>query len=168
MSLVQGWRSWHRGRYLLGRAAFLSEPMSLFGPISRPLLNEASTPIIRRALQRARIVGNFASVQALVQLAGFASGILLVRQLDPHELAFFTIANTMQGTINVLADMGISIGLMSIGGRVWQDRFRFGQLITTANGVRLRLGGAAIVISTPDSLLDALRETAHLPVTPRS
>src|SRR5450759_975536 len=47
--------------------------MSFFGPISRPLLNEATTPIIRRALQRARIVGNFAFVQALVQLIGFAS-----------------------------------------------------------------------------------------------
>lgn len=123
--------------------------MSLFGPISRPLLNEATMPIIRRALQHAKVVGNFASVQALVQLAGFASGILLVRQLDPQEFAFFTIANTMQGTINVLADMGISIGLMSIGGRVWQDRHRFGQLITTANRARLQLGGAAIVVSTP-------------------
>ncbi len=123
--------------------------MSLFGPISRPLLNEATVPVIRRALQRAKVVGNFASVQALVQLTGFASGILLVRWLDPNEFAFFTIANTMQGTINVLADMGISIGLMSIGGRVWQDRSRFGQLITTANGLRRRLGGAAIVVTGP-------------------
>jgi O-antigen/teichoic acid export membrane protein len=123
--------------------------MSLFGPISRPLLNDATTPIIRRALQRARMVGNFASVQVLVQLVGFASGILLVRLLDQNEYAYFTIANTMQGTINVLADMGISIALISIGGRVWQDRHRFGQLITTANNFRRRLGAAAIVIVTP-------------------
>jgi hypothetical protein len=59
---------------------------------------------------------------------GFASGILLIRGLEQTEYAYFTIANTMQGTINVLADMGVSIGLMSIGGRVWQDRHRFGQL----------------------------------------
>ena len=90
--------------------------MSLFGPISRPLLNEATTPVIRRALQRARMVGNFAFVQAMVQLVSFASGILLVRWLDQTEYAYFKIANTMQGTINVLADMGISIGLRcSIG-----------------------------------------------------
>ena len=123
--------------------------MSFFGPISRPLLNEATTPIIRRALQRARIVGNFATVQVLVQLVGFASGILLVRWLDQHEYAYFTIANTMQGTINVLADMGVSIGLISIGGRVWQDRFRFGQLIATANGFRRRIGTAVIIVVTP-------------------
>ncbi|MEY2558666.1 MAG: hypothetical protein QOE34_2091 [Verrucomicrobiota bacterium] len=123
--------------------------MSLFGPIARPLLNEETTPVIRRALQRARMVGNFASVQMLVQLVGFASGILLVRRLAQNEYAYFTIANTMQGTINVLADMGISIGLISIGGRVWQDRFRFGQLIKTANNFRRRLGAAAIVVVAP-------------------
>jgi O-antigen/teichoic acid export membrane protein len=123
--------------------------MSLFGPISRPLLNEATTPIIRRALQRARMVGHFAFVQAMVQLVGFASGILLVRWLDQNEYAYFTIANTMQGTINVLADMGISIGLMSIGGRVWHDRHRFGQLINTAQHFRRRLGVLAILVVTP-------------------
>jgi O-antigen/teichoic acid export membrane protein len=123
--------------------------MSLFGPISRPLLNEATTPIVRRALQRAKMVGSFAFVQAMVQLVGFASGILLVRWLDQNEYAYFTIANTMQGTINVLADMGISIGLVSIGGRVWQDRHRFGQLIATAQHFRRRLGLLAILVVTP-------------------
>jgi O-antigen/teichoic acid export membrane protein len=149
VTFVQSWRIWHRGRYLVRRAALSPKPMSLFGPISRPLLNEATTPVIRRALQRARMVGNFAFVQVMVQLVGFASGILLVRWLDQTEYAYFTIANTMQGTINVLADMGISIGLISIGGRVWQDRYRFGQLITTAQHFRRRLGVLAILVVTP-------------------
>ncbi len=55
----------------------------------------------------------------------------------------------MQGTLNVLADIGISIGLVSIGGRVWQDRFRFGQLVNTALGLRRKLGAVAVVIVTP-------------------
>ena len=54
MTFVQSSRIWHRGRYLVRRAAPSPKAMSLFGPISRPLLNEATTPIIRRALQRAR------------------------------------------------------------------------------------------------------------------
>jgi O-antigen/teichoic acid export membrane protein len=123
--------------------------MSFFGPISPPVLNEASAPIIRRALHRARIVGNFAFVQAAVQVIGFLSGILLIRHLDQREYAYFTIANTMQGTLNVLADIGISIGLVSIGGRVWQDRSRFGQLVNAALGLRRKLGAVAIVIVTP-------------------
>ncbi len=123
--------------------------MSFFGPISSPLLDEASAPVIRRALHRARVVGSFAFAQAAVQFIGFASGILLVRTLDQREYAYFTIANTMQGTINVLADVGISIGLVSIGGRVWQDRHRFGQLITTALRLRRGLGALAVAVITP-------------------
>jgi O-antigen/teichoic acid export membrane protein len=97
----------------------------------------------------ARRVGQFASIQMLVQLIGFAAGILLVRRLDQHEYALFTIANTMQGTINVLADIGISIGLVSIGGRVWQDRKRFGELVSTGLKLRRKLGAAAVLGVTP-------------------
>jgi O-antigen/teichoic acid export membrane protein len=123
--------------------------MSFFNPISPPLLEEGSAPIIRRAFQRARIIGNFAIVQAIVQMIGFLSGILLVRTLEQREYAYFTIANTMQGTINLLADIGISVGMISIGGRVWQDRHRFGQLVSTALSMRRKLGAVAIIIVTP-------------------
>lgn len=123
--------------------------MGFFGPISSPVLDESSTPVLRRALHRARVVGNFAVVQAAVQVIGFLSGILLVRSLSQPEYAYFTIVNTMQGTINLLADIGISVGLISIGGRVWHDRHRFGQLINTALAVRRKLGVLAIVVITP-------------------
>jgi O-antigen/teichoic acid export membrane protein len=123
--------------------------MSFFGPTSSPLLDESSAPVIRRALHRARVVGSFAFAQGAVQMIGFLSGILLVRTLDQREYAYFTIANTMQGTINVLADIGISIGLVSIGGRVWQDRQRFGQLINTGLKLRRTLGAIAIAVVTP-------------------
>ena len=123
--------------------------MSFFGSISSPVLDEASGPVVRRALERARVVGTFAFAQAAVQLIGFASGIILVRTLSQREYAYFTIANAMQGTINILADIGISIGLVSIGGRVWNDRRRFSQLITTALKLRRKLGALAIVAVTP-------------------
>src|SRR6202048_2239733 len=123
--------------------------MSFFGPISTPVLDDSSTPILRRAFYHARIDGKIALVQAAVQIIGFFSGILLVRWLPQQEYAYFTIANTMQGTINLLADIGISVGVISIGGRVWQDRHRFGELINTGLGVRRKLGAFAILIITP-------------------
>ena len=123
--------------------------MSFFDPISPPALDESSSPVIRRALHRARIVGSFAIVQAVVQVIGFCAGIILVRKLEQREYAYFTIANTMQNTINVLADIGISVGVVSIGGRVWHDRHRFGQLINTALDARKKLGVVAIIVVTP-------------------
>src|SRR5580704_3540733 len=123
--------------------------MSFFAPVSTPVLAEGYTPVLRRAFDHARRIGNYAVVQATGQLIAFTSGILIVRWLPQREYAYFTIANAMQAMLNVLADIGISVGLISIGGRVWQDRHRFGQLINTGLLVRRRLAGAAFLIVVP-------------------
>ncbi len=136
--------------------------MSFLGPISPPILDEGSAPVLRRAMYHARAVGSFALVQAAVQITGFVTGILLVRWLPQQEYAYFTIANTMQGTINLLADIGISVGLVSIGGRVWRDRRRFGELINTALGVRMKLGAAAMIAVTPVMYFMLIRNGAPL------
>jgi O-antigen/teichoic acid export membrane protein len=123
--------------------------MSFFVPASTPVLDEASTPILRRAFDHARRIGNYALVQAVVQIIAFSSGILLVRWLPQREYAYFTIANAMQATLMLLADIGISTGLISIGGRVWQDRHRFGELINTGLAVRKKLALLSIIIVAP-------------------
>ncbi len=124
--------------------------MSLFvPPVSTPVLDETSTPFLRRAFDHARRIGNYALVQAAVQIIAFSSGILLVRWLPQREYAYFTIANAMQATLMLLADIGIGTGLISIGGRVWQDRHRFGELINTGLAVRKKLGIIAAVIVAP-------------------
>lgn len=96
-----------------------------------------------------RILTEFVSVQIAVQLIGAASGILLVRILDQSEYAYFTIASSMQATINILTDAGISIGLSSIGGKIWQNPYRFGQLINTAMQLRRYLTAIIMTIVTP-------------------
>jgi O-antigen/teichoic acid export membrane protein len=123
--------------------------MSFFVPVSTPVLDESSTPILRRAFDQARRIGNYALVQAAVQIIAFSSGILLVRWLPQREYAYFTIANSMQATLMLLADIGVSVGLVSIGGRIWQDRHRFGELINTGLAVRKRLAAAAAIIVAP-------------------
>src|SRR2546430_4807982 len=123
--------------------------MSFFVPASTPVLDEASTPILRRAFDHARRIGNYALVQAVVQIIAFSSGILLVRWLPQREYAFFTIANAMQATLMLLADIGISTGLVSIGGNLWQNRNRFGQMINTGLALRRKLALASVVIVAP-------------------
>lgn len=122
--------------------------MKLAHPISS-LIDQEARPAMFRAVQRAEIVGHFALVQAAVQVLSVASGILLVRILQQRDYAWFTIANTLQGTINVLADIGISVGVVSIGGRVWQDRHRFGQLVNTALKLRKHLGLPVAAVTAP-------------------
>src|SRR5205085_3490615 len=72
---------------------------------------------------------------------------------------------SMQSTINLLADVGISVGLVSIGGRVWQDRHRFGELINAALHVRRRLGAVAIIIVTPIMCLMLIKNGAPIVYT---
>ena len=123
--------------------------MSFFAPVSTPVLAEGYAPVLRRAFDQARRIGNYALVQAAVQILAFTAGILLVRWLPQREYAYFTIANAMQATLNLLADIGISVGLISIGGRVWHDRHRFGELIKTGLSVRRKLAAAAVIIVAP-------------------
>lgn len=96
-----------------------------------------------------RLLTRFLSFELLIQAMSFAAGVLLVRVLPKAEYAYFTIANTMQQTMNLLADNGVSSGLTAIGGRVWDDRSRFGQLLATAMRLRRVLAVAAIVTVTP-------------------
>jgi O-antigen/teichoic acid export membrane protein len=108
-----------------------------------------TSPSSPRFLYWVKTLGRFVSAQFVVQAISVASGILLVRTLNQKEYAYFTIAFAMHSTMNILADSGVGIGLFSIGGRVWQDPYRFGQLINTALRLRRYLAIAAIVVVTP-------------------
>jgi O-antigen/teichoic acid export membrane protein len=91
----------------------------------------------------------FGSVQVLVQILSLASGILLVRWLDKPQYALLTIFGMIQGTMNVLADNGISMALMAEGGRVCHDRTAFGRLINSALPIRRILGVISLLIMLP-------------------
>lgn len=95
------------------------------------------------------ILFKFVSVQLIVQALGFASGILIVRSLSKNEYAYFLIANTIESTIDLMSDIGITIALNSIGGQVWQDKPKFSQLINTAFFVRRYLIFFAAIIISP-------------------
>ncbi len=119
-------------------------------------------PIFSERVTRwSKTVARFLSVEMFVQALGFAAGILLVRQLSKEEPAFFTVAITMQGTMNMLCDNGVGAEISAIGGGVWQSRQRFGQLITSALNMR-RLAVLTTVIVTPVLLVLLLRKEATI------
>ncbi len=94
-------------------------------------------------------VAKFSSLQAIVQLLMALAGLIVVRYLPKTEYALFAIANSIQVACTQLADLGIGIGVRSIGGRVWQDRSRFGQLVQTALSLRLQFALVAAAICFP-------------------
>jgi O-antigen/teichoic acid export membrane protein len=107
-----------------------------------------STPADSHDATSSRLVGmrrliartaSFAGLQGLLQLCGFVSGLLLVNLLPKSEYALVTVALSMLGAMHVLCDLGITVAVMSIGGRVCRDGRRFGSLIGTALRMRWRL-----------------------------
>ena len=108
------------------------------------------------------LTGAYMSVQAMVQLLSFATGIIIIRSMSQREYAFYTIANSMQGTMNLLADIGISNAVMAIGGRVWQDRTRLGELMQTALRLRYWLAARSMFVVGPVLVWLLLRQGASI------
>jgi hypothetical protein len=112
---------------------------------------EPSFPILtRRGLTdwSLRIAG-FGTLQGVVQVLLALAGLIIVRSLPKPEYALFAIANSMQVACTQLADLGVGIGMRSIGGRVWQDRYRLGQLLNTALGLRRQFAIASTALCLP-------------------
>lgn len=96
-----------------------------------------------------KLIGITGGAQLIIQVLGFASGILIIRLLPLEEYAFYTLANTMLGTMTMLADGGISTGVMSQGGKVWQDREKLGVILATGLDLRRKFAIASILLASP-------------------
>lgn len=96
-----------------------------------------------------KLLFKFISVQLIVQALGFSSGILIINSLSKTEYSYYLITNTLQFTIDLMSDIGITIGLNSIGGKVYNNPIKFSQLIVTAFLIKRYLLIAATVLILP-------------------
>lgn len=106
-------------------------------------------PKYAKARQWAQLIALTGGAQAIVQVTGLASGILIIRLLSTQEYAYYTIANTMLGTMTLLSDAGISTGVMAQGGKVWQDRDKMGVVLATGLDLRKKFAAGSLLISLP-------------------
>lgn len=108
-----------------------------------------SSLLSKQSGQRLHAIASFVFLQLGYQGLGFLCGLIAVRQLGTREFALTTMAVSMQGAMHVLCDVGVTIAVTSIGGRVYQDGARFGSLIATALRMRWRLAMVAIPVVVP-------------------
>src|SRR5437764_15148445 len=94
-----------RNRLLSRR--LITVPLIEFPPAG--VTDVAQSPYLRRLIRSGRVVGGFVTVRVSVHLIGFLSGILLIRMLDQCEYAFFAIASTMQGRLDLLHAVVIAL-----------------------------------------------------------
>ena len=88
-------------------------------------------------------------LKLLCRLLALLRGILIIRLLPVQEYAFYTLANTMLGTMTVLADGGITTGVMAQGGKVWQNKEKLGIVLVTGLELMKNFGIGSLIISLP-------------------
>ena len=111
------------------------------------------SPWFARTFEWGKLITITGLSQILVQAVGFVGGILVIRLLPTNEYALYILANTMVGTMAVLADGGISTGVISQGGAVWRDREKLGRVLATGLDLRSKFGIATLLIAIPVMLL---------------
>ena len=96
-----------------------------------------------------KLISITSSAQITIQAIGIISGILIIRLLPTHEYALYTLANTMLGTMVVLADGGISSGVMAQGGKVWQNKQKLGVVLSTGLYLRRKFAIFSLLFAIP-------------------
>ncbi|KEO72302.1 hypothetical protein EL17_16255 [Anditalea andensis] len=87
--------------------------------------------------------------QGLIQALGLICGIIIIRMLSIEEYAYYTLANTMLGAMIALTDGGISAGVMSEGGKVWQEKSKLGIVLQTGLALRRKFAFVSLMIAVP-------------------
>jgi hypothetical protein len=85
----------------------------------------------------------------MIQAVGLLNGILIIRLLPTSQYALYTIVNMMLGTMILLADGGITDGVLSQGGKVWMDPQKLGSVINTGLHLRKKFTVVSMAIVIP-------------------
>lgn len=113
----------------------------------------AASPTFAKALEWGKLITITGSAQVMVQALSFGCGILVIRLLSTQEYALYTLANTMLGTMILLADGGISTGVLAQGGKVWQNRAQLGAVLATGLDLRRKFALGSLAIASPILLM---------------
>ncbi|MEZ7498697.1 polysaccharide biosynthesis protein [Flavobacterium sp. Arc3] len=96
-----------------------------------------------------KLVSLVGSTEILLKGIGFVTGILIVRMLPVQEYAWYTLANTMVGTLIVLTDGGVSNGVLAMSGKVWQDPQKLGSVLATGLDLRKKFAVVTLIVVVP-------------------
>lgn len=96
-----------------------------------------------------KLISITGGAQIVIQILGLVSGILIIRILPTKEYALYTLSNTMLGTMTLLADGGISTGVMAVAARDWNNKDQLGAIINTGLGLRKKFAVYSLIITLP-------------------
>lgn len=112
-----------------------------------------------------KIVVITGSTQVLIQAVGLITGILVIRLLPTSEYALYTLANTMLGTMIVLADGGIATGVTAEAGKVWKEREKLSSVLAAGLRLRRTFSIFSLLLSVPVLMYLLINQGASWPAS---
>lgn len=96
-----------------------------------------------------RLIAITGSAQFIIQMVAFISGIIIIRKLPTQEYALYTLANTLLGTMIILANGGVSTGVIAQCSKVWQDKVKLGEVMVTGMALRKKFSIVTLIVGIP-------------------
>ncbi|MGE5944864.1 MAG: lipopolysaccharide biosynthesis protein [Flavobacteriales bacterium] len=106
-------------------------------------------PLFAKTYGWVKLISYTSAAQITVQALGLVSGILIIRILSPAEYALYTLANTMVATMTLLADGGISAGVMAQGAKHWDNPNKLGTVFSTGYNLRKKFAIGSLLVAMP-------------------
>ena len=116
---------------------------------SQGVVNQRDHTWAIRIRRWSQILLEFLATQVVVKVATITAGFILIRALPKQEYALYAVVASMLSTSNILASLGTGVGVRSIGGRVYKDRSRFSQVVSTALSKRREYTFFALGVCLP-------------------
>jgi O-antigen/teichoic acid export membrane protein len=99
--------------------------------------------------------GIFLLLELVTQVISLTAAFVIVRSLPKAEYGWYTLANNLQAAFAIFTTMGVTTGLLSLGGQCKTDRYKMGEVIAAAKAQRkvLLFFGAPIALPVFSYLL---------------
>lgn len=113
------------------------------------VLSDRALPLPSRIRHLARLFLPLFSLQAVTQALTALAGLVVVRRLPIPDFAVYAVAVSVQASLTILSDVGISSLLLARAGMFHSDASRVAELANTARGFRTRLLLLMLVLAGP-------------------
>ena len=88
-------------------------------------------------------------LQTIIHFSGLVGGVLVIRFLSTSEYAIYVISNTVLSSMVLVADAGITSGVLSQGGKVFDNREKFSGVIVTGLKLRKKFTKISLLVFSP-------------------
>ncbi len=95
------------------------------------------------------ILLKFVSLQTITQALQVLTALLVIRHMAKEHYAWYTIAFGLQGSLSLLSQIGVGVGIHALGGQRIGNRTAFGEVIAAAKRQRLVLLGFTLPVCLP-------------------